>query len=57
MEDKEFIQVRVQDLRKIRAAVERHSYYQSEQEKKESSSAMLGFLDGWVSGLFSANEL
>ena len=57
MEDKEYIQVRVQDLRKIRSAVERHSYYQNEQEKKESFSAMLGFIDGWVSGLFTANEL
>ncbi len=49
--DKDYIKVRVSDLRKLRVSVDRHGYVQTEQEKKESGAALLGFIDGWLSGL------
>ena len=56
-QDKEYIEVRVQDLRRLRAAVERNDYYQTEDEKKQSGASLLGFIDGWIAGLFTSNDL
>lgn len=56
-EDKLVIEVNVSDLRKLRSAISRHEYYQTKEEKEQSFAALLGFIDGWISGLFSGNDL
>lgn len=47
------IEVPVKTLKKLRAAIERHNYYQTEDEKGRSFAALLGFLDGLLDGLLS----
>jgi len=56
-EDREKVAVNVQDLRTLRAAVERHQYYGTDEERKQSAAAIIGFIDGWTRGLFNTNDL